>query len=270
MGTPLITEITELTQSTSLKTESTGPTQVTAFISSTLAGSTQGGGTPTQGGSTPTQGGSSPTPGGSTPTTQGGSAPTKTLSSVPHLLSKTSSTPAGTTKAPPTVDSSCGVCICGTPPPTQQGSSPDQTSPVSGPSEPGKPDKTSQAPTDISTPTSDETPKLMSTDKPTSGPTDKLTSGATDKPTSGPTDKSTSGPTDKSTSGPTDKSSLSVTSPSTGSTTGLTGFTPFVSGTVSTKAPKKGLLPLLLKATTPTVRKHVERGLFNSLRRNFH
>merc|ERR1719495_2900556 len=206
---------------------------------------TQGGSTPTQGGSTQTQGGSPQTQGDSTPT-QGGSTPTKTLSSVPHLLSKTSSTPAGTTKAPPTVDPSCGVCICGTPPPTQQGSSPDQTSPVSGPSEPGKPDKTSQAPTDISTPTSDETPKLMSTDKPTSGPTDK------------------------STSGPTDKSSLSVTSPSTGSTTGLTGFTPFVSGTVSTKAPKKGLLPLLLKPTTPTVRKHVERGLFNSLRRNFH
>jgi len=52
---------------------------------------------------------------------------------------------------------------------------------------------------------------------------------------------------------------------------GLTGFTPYA---VSTKKPSTGspgFMPYLLKATTPTSggRKHVERGLFNSLKKAF-
>merc|ERR1719431_170064 len=50
---------------------------------------------------------------------------------------------------------------------------------------------------------------------------------------------------------------------------GLTGFTPYV----STKKPstgKPGFMPFLLTPTTPTsARRHVNRGLFNSLRKAF-
>merc|ERR1712142_1097575 len=161
----------------------------------------------------------------------------KQSTTVPHLITKPSTTP-----------SQCGRCICGKPPTTLPGPVPSDTIPPIFVT--SDPEQTSPAPMQT-TPGMVETPVSMGSTpgpKPSTGGPMQTTPGMVETPVSMQT---------------------TVSVQSTPPSKGLTGFTPYV----STKKPttgSPGFMPYLLTPTTPNSgKRHVNRGLFKSLRKAF-